>query len=79
MVSLRYDRRKFLHGLGCRVRIGLAFDEQSRRVGLIFRHRLVWQIRFVPAHSDLAGGDLSCDVDKRMLSEAADMVAERQD
>lgn len=73
------DRRKFLLALAAASRAGLAFDEQKkRRVGLIgtgwygksdlFRLLQIAPVEVVSL----------CDVDKRMVSEAADMVAERQ-
>ena len=73
------DRRKFLMALAAAGGSALAFDEQKRRrVGLIGtgwygKSDLFRLIQIAPVEVVSL-----CDVDKRMLSEAADMVAERQ-
>jgi predicted dehydrogenase len=73
------DRRKFLMALAAASGAALAFDEQKRRrVGLIGtgwygKSDLFRLIQISPVEVVSL-----CDVDKRMLSEAADMVAERQ-
>ena len=73
------DRRRFLMALAAAGSAALAFDEQKRRrVGLIGsgwygKADLFRLIQIAPVEVVSL-----CDVDQRMLDEAADMVAARQ-